>query len=474
MIHKLDLRLSLTILALMLVVGVLLFVLRPAEAPYLNLLRRGDEHAAAAERTAAAAAYREAAELRPGDPVPHLRLAQLYLDWGRADKALVALGAAEGLGKARAQNEQIERLRIAAHTARSDWPAVAEHARRLLDLVPADASARHALAYAHLELGDWTAARAEYEALLRTDDTDTLAHERLGALLLGDDPAAAVQHLSAARTDLAGRLLVAMGSSDEVAESAFLLGHVLAQEGEWPLAARQFERALLRDPEYADAHAYLGHVLDQMGHAAEARSHLLRAVELAPRSVVARTFLGLHYDRLGAFSAARAQYEAAYDLDPDNPAVCVEIGQTWAAEGRYPAAEVWLRTAVSLRPSDPVLWEILARFYVDHNITTQGRAVEAAEMLVELVPDDARAYDLRGWAAFQAGDYGGAEENLARAVSLDPALTSAYYHLGLLRMAQGASQEAREAFVRALDLDTTGDLGSLVERAMREVPASNP
>jgi len=490
--HKSALRLFVTILTLAVLVGALLLVLHPAETPYLDLLRRGDEHAAAAERTAAAAAYWEAARLRPGDLAPRLRLARLYLDWGRADEALAALDTVERLGvesehgldvdpDAAHAASAVERLRIAAHTARADWPAVAEHARRLLDLAPADGSARHALAGAYLELGDWVTARAEYEALLQADDADALAHERLGALLLDDHPVAAVQHLSAARTNLADRLLGVMrpiaddGAQgvEETAGSGFLLGQVLAQEGEWALATRQFERVLFHDPEHADAHAYLGHAFDQMGRSDDARSHLLRAVELAPESVVARTFLGLHYDRLGAFSAARAQYEAAYDLDPDNPAVCVEIGETWAAEGRYPAAEVWLRTAVSLRPGDPVLWEVLTRFYVDHNITTEGRALEAAQMLVELAPGAARAYDLRGWAAFQAGDYVVAEENLAQAVSLDPALATAYYHKGLLRMAQGVPQKAREAFTRALDLDTTGDLGPLVERAMRALPSSS-
>jgi tetratricopeptide (TPR) repeat protein len=134
------------------------------------------------------------------------------------------------------------------------------------------------------------------------------------------------------------------------------------------------------------------------------------------------------------------------------------------------AAEIWLRQAVSLRPDDPALWEALARLYVDHNITAEGRGVEAAARLVELSPDEGRAHDLRGWAAFQVGDYGAAEESLLQATALDPSLASAHYHLGRLWAAQGAHQEAREAFIRALDLDTTGALIPLVERAMGGVP----
>jgi tetratricopeptide (TPR) repeat protein len=444
-------------------------ILRPAGSPYLDLLRQGDEHAARTERTAAVAAYAEAVRLRPGDPDPHLRLARVYLDWGRTEDALAALSEAGRLG---AEEAAWERLSLAVHTARADWPAVVGHAQRLLVLAPADGLARHALARAYVELGEWDAARAEYEMLVAADPTDVLAHEQLGALSLGDDPAA-IQHLFASGTDLAERLLAALGEAGAAKDAAYasaLLGQVLFEEQEWALAARQFERALSDNPGYPDAHAYLGYALDQMGRPEEARPHLRRAVALAPGSAVAHTFLGLHYDRRGDAPAARAEFETAYDLDPTNPATCVEIGQTWVAEGRYVAAEIWLREAVSLRPDDPGLWEVLAYFYLDHNITAGGRGVEAAAALVELSPEDARAHDLRGWAAFQVGDYDTAQDSLLQATLLDPTLASAHYHLGRLWAVQGAHQEARESFIKALDLDTTGALILLVQRAMDEMP----
>lgn len=469
MTHKPNYRLLITFPALVLLAVALVLGLRPADMTYLDLLRQGDEHTAELSRTAAVAAYQEAARLRPNDPVPHLRLAQVYLDWGRTDDALAAVAQGQRLG---AEVADLERLWVAIHIARADWPVVVEHVQRLLALAPTDRDARHILARAYVELQEWDAARTEYQTLLSADPTDSEAHERMGALLAGDDPAA-VRHLFAARTDLADRLIAALreaGTVDDPAYASALLGRVLFEAQEWALAARHFKRALSHNPDYPDAHAYLGYALDQMGRPDEAWPHLQQAVALAPDSPVAHTFLGLHYDRLGDFSAARAEYETAYDLDPSNPATCVEIGQTWAADGRYVAAEIWLREAISLEPDDPALWEVLARFYLDHNITAEGQGIEATAKLVELSPDDARAHDLRGWAAFQVGDYDTAQESLLRAISLDPTLASAYYHLGRLWAAQGAHQKAREAFIRALDLDTTGELVSLIERALGEVP----
>jgi Flp pilus assembly protein TadD len=467
--HKPGYHPLITVPALLLLALGLVVFLRPIETPYLDLLQKGDEHAVRAERAAAVAAYQEAAHLQPEDPTPHLRQTQVYLDWGRADDALAAVTEAERRG---AEKPEVARLQIAIHIARADWLDVAVYAKRLLALTPADAEAHHTLARAYIELQAWDAARAEYETLLHVDPDDVVAHERLGVLLLGADPAA-IQHLLAAQTGLAERLLAVLAetsATDDPAYTSALVGRVLFEAAEWPLAAREFERALAYNPRYPDAHAYLGHALDQMDRSREALAHLRQAVALAPDSAAAHTFLGLYYDRRGDLSAARAAYEAAYDLDPENPATCIAIGQTWVAEDRYVAAEIWLRQAVTLEPDDAALWEVLARFYLDHSITAHEWGVEATTKLVELSPNDAQAHDLRGRAAIQVGDYETAQESLLRAISLDPMLASAHYHLGQLRFAQGDSQQAREAYLRALDLDTSGELAPLVERALGGVP----
>lgn len=458
------------LLILALLVVTLAAGLGPTRIFYLDFLRQGDDHARRAERTAAVEAYRAATRLKPSEPAPYLRLARVYLEWGKTDEALNALSTAEELGVTETDAVHLERLWIGAHAARSDWPAVLEHAQAALALLPDDPVARHALARAYVEMQQWDGARAEYTAMLRADPADAVAHERLGALLAGDDPMA-VQHLLAASTDLAGGLLAALQESaaaDDPAYTAALVGRVLFEEAEWALAVRHFGRAVQHNPQYADAHAYLGCALTWLDRPVEAGTHLRQAVSLAPDSVVARIFMGMYYERQGDLAAARREYEAAYDIDPENPAVCVEIGQTWAAERRYVAAEIWLLEAVSLEPGDAALWEILARFYLEHTITAQGAGVAAAERMLELAPEDARAHDLRGWAALQVGDTDTAHDSLHRAISLDPTLASAYYHLGLLWSAQGQDREAREAFVRALDLDTTGEITPLVVQIMAD------
>lgn len=430
-------------------------------------------HVDKAERTAAVALYHEAARVRAWDPLPYLELAQVYVDWGRYDEALEAVFKAEWRGGDAAE---LERLRVLIHetwaeTVTSDkvshWKRVMEHGQRVLGLEPADRDVRAAVGRAYLQLREWEAARSLYQELTVSDPTDVRSRERLGILLLGDDPRA-LQYLFASGTDLAQSLLdVYTGDlvDEDPAYVHVVVGRVLMEHQNWALAAHHLGRAVEQNPGYADAHAYLGRVLDRMGYREQAASHLSAAVALKPKSALAHTFLGLHYDAWGQTADARAEYETAYDLAPDNPAVCVEIGQSWAAEGRYTVAEIWLREAVALRPDDAALWEVLARFYLNHNITSNDRALEATERLSELAPRSAEAHDLRGWAAIQMGSYEAAETHLERAIELDAALASAHYHLGLLRSAQGREHEAETAFERAVDLDTTGAVVPLVERA---------
>ncbi|MGD2164932.1 MAG: tetratricopeptide repeat protein [Anaerolineae bacterium] len=462
---------GLAILAVL--IASLLLALRSSGNEYAWLLHRAQMHVERAERTDAVAIYREAAQRRPEDPRPHLELAKVYLGWGRLEEAMEAVADAEELGGDRAE---LSRLRVLIHAEYAEsatrdklshWEAVVGQGETLLSQASENHEACKALADAYLALREWGAARSVYEELLGSNPEDAMARERLGVLLVGFEPVA-LDHLRLVGTALSETLLTGLENDRAVDEEGYvhaLAGRILVKHQEWGLAVRHLGRAVAYAPDYADGHAYLGHALDRVGYEDEARSHLLEAVELAPTSVVAHAFLGLHYDRRGDASRARVEYETAYDLAPQNPALCVEIGQTWVSARRYVVAELWLREAVTLKPDDPALWEVLTRFYLDHAITSDDRAIRAAERLLALAPKSAEAHDLRGWAAFHAGEHGTAEQHLRRAIELDEELASAYYHLGHLRREQGREREATSAFDRAVDLDTRGTLAELIARS---------
>jgi Tfp pilus assembly protein PilF len=70
---------------------------------------------------------------------------------------------------------------------------------------------------------------------------------------------------------------------------------------------------------------------------------------------------------------------------------------------------------------------------------------------------------------FLAGDAQPARLHLEAALRLNPSSASAVYHLGLLHNALGEKEAARQAFMRAVDLDTEGFYRDRSQTALREM-----
>ena len=441
----------------------------PTADPFPALLAAGDAHAANGARTTAEAAYQEAATLHLSDPAPHLRLARLYLDWNRPEEGLAAAAAAEWRGSPAAQ---VEPLRAALYAALEDWEETVSHGIVALALDPADATTRHRVAWGYVALGRAQEARAEYETLLETAPTDSLAHERLGTLLALPDPSAALPHLQAAGTPLASDLVAALeeATGEDRSYRLALVGQTCVRHEEWDLAALALQEAIASSPSYADAHALLGHALDQLDRPQEALPHLEAAAQLAPDSSLARSLLGLHHLQAGDPAIARPHLEAAYDIAPDNPALCLYLAYLYADLGYYDTTETWLEEAIRLAPEDPAVLEAAARFYLDRGLAEGQRGMETALALVLLHPESAAAHDILGWAQFLSHHYPQAEEHLLRAVQLDPGMASVYYHLGRVYTDLERVEEARAALTRALDLNTDPALRAEIEQALAALP----
>lgn len=419
-------------------------------------------HAADGERTAAEATLREATALCPTDPAPFLRLARLYLDWNRLQEGLEAVDEARRLGS---PPVLVEPLRVALYAGLGDWEQVLAHGGAALTLDPGDIETQRCVAQGYVELGRVEEARAAYRALLERVPDDDSAHERLGALLLLSDPAAALPHLRVAGTGLASDLVAVLAQEgNDPAYRLTLAGQACLLHDEPALAALFLGRAVAHNPAYADARVLLGQSLDRLGRPEEALVHLEEAARLAPRSALAQSLLGLHELEAGDPAAARPHLEAAYELGPDNPAFSLHMAYLWADLGRYDAAEVWLREATRLAPDDPVVWEAAARFALDRGLRQQG--LEMALTLAHLVPGSAVSHDLAGWAEFLVGHYPIAARVLEEAVEQDPTLAAAWYHLGQVYAYQGRVEEARAALTRAADLNTDPRLRLEIERAL--------
>ena len=467
--------LRLAILFTTLIVGL---QLRPERNDFVDLIQAGDAHMVVKEYSFAARAYRQAATLRPGSAVPLLRLGKTFLAQAWYDRAQTALlKAHRSSGWTPELHLQMGYLYqgLSLETkAQAHWETALAEDSNL-------SQARLQLGWAYLHSGAWEGARAAFETILsRWDDDHRLswqsAHYGLGLLLAADDPALALHHFQiaaagedqplAAQAITLGADLEQISSVDDSVHAASLLGQAFVRTGAWSLARQTLEQVVAVEPEYAASLAYLGHALDHLGETAEAQERLLQAVRLAPAQTLPRYLLGLYYLRHNNPVEATLQFRQALELDPDNAALYAELGRAWQLQGHYGDAENAFIIAVELESLDIDFNLLLVRFYIERLIKVRSHGLPAARDAARLDPTNADAFDLLGWAYYLSGFPEQAESALQRAVSLDPKLASARYHLGAVLLQRGQLAGANYQFWRAIDLDQTGYYRSRAMQAL--------
>jgi tetratricopeptide (TPR) repeat protein len=460
-----------------LLVAVSLFLLAqsgsvPGHERLAQLLSRGQAHQAAREYAAAIRNYQEAGRVAPALALPLVRIGQVYLAQHRYPLAIGMFLQALSLEGTRSE----ALLGLAeSYAAQGDWERAAGAAREALAWVPGWREARLLLGRAQLERGDYDQATRAFADVLAGEEDEPLAHYYLGLLLAADEAEAARRHLQAAiaGSPQSADAETALSALDE-AEAApdrpaalIRLGVLYLRLGELSLAQRAFAAAAAETPTYAEAYAYLGRTKALRGE--PAMDDFRAALALEPDLVLGHYFLGSYYRAQGLNDLAEEEFWTAYRQDPDNAALCSAMATVYVGRGDYASAEEWLLAAVERVPQDPAFQLLLAHFYVDHIYQVQEKGVEAASRAVELAPQSAEAHDLLGWAYFLVDDFAHAEESLRRALDLDGYFAAAHYHLGALLEARGDRSGARAAYLRAVDLDTTGYYRQRAEFALTKM-----
>ena len=103
-------------------------------------------------------------------------------------------------------------------------------------------------------------------------------------------------------------------------------GAKLSQSGKHDEAAREFERAVERDPDYANAHDRLGVEYAQMGRYVDAEAHLNRSIALDSASWAAQYDLAVVLYNTGNLTGAERSVRRAMELSPANAQVQMLLG----------------------------------------------------------------------------------------------------------------------------------------------------
>jgi len=210
-------------------------------------------------------------------------------------------------------------------------------------------------------------------------------------------------------------------------------------------AARSFELAIDKDPQFAMARGSLGLVYIQfLGREEEGRQLLHQALEDASE-VSQREFLHLravHRQFVeGDLDAALADYSLMSRLYPDAVAPYNNSGRILQDLGRYEDAARMYRRAAEVDPRSPHplfnLWYVL-----NIKLAQPVAAEKAARTLLELQPDSPWARHALAWSLVSQRRFEEAEAGMRAVLEVDPRNGYALPNLAHLLYRRGAFAEA--------------------------------
>ena len=197
------------------------------------------------------------------------------------------------------------------------------------------------------------------------------------------------------------------------AEAHKVLGRGLMLIGRFDVAQREFEIGEKQDPKSAEMPFNLGRLFSIQDMWVESRRAFERALRIDARYMEAYDGLGFAFEALGDDAAAVTQYQKAMALNQER-------------KGSFASPYVNL-SALRLREG------------------AVDTALELARQAVSVNDKADRGWSQLGRARERAGNLEGAVDALARAIGINPRVSSYYYVLANVYRRLGKQQESREA-----------------------------
>jgi tetratricopeptide (TPR) repeat protein len=165
----------------------------------------------------------------------------------------------------------------------------------------------------------------------------------------------------------------------------------------------------------------LGGILERGGDLAGARKRYRTAVEVDPRSMKTRIQYGQFLHRRGALAEATAFHRAMLAADPEIAGGHYLIGLALAREGKDVQAVDELHIELQRAPDFSLALLTLARILATSSnpaVRDGARAMEVAERLIEVAPEDPASFDVMAAAFAESGLFDRAVEAESSAIQM--------------------------------------------------------
>lgn len=232
-------------------------------------------------------------------------------------------------------------------------------------------------------------------------------------------------------------------------------------------ALDDYRLALKRMPEDAGAHVGIGVIEYGRSHFGDALTSFTAALGYDPKNADAAYNRAVTHERLFNVPAAIADYTLALTIDPERGEAAFWRGMLHDGEGdhraaladityalqhnpkdeaEYRNASCWIRASNNLGLESALLECERALAFHPENVNFRANRVfiwlrmgrftaarEEADALLKIVPNAAEITFMRGLARVRLGDINGGDEDIDRALRLDPGIEKRYRGYGLSR-----------------------------------------
>ena len=159
----------------------------------------------------------------------------------------------------------------------------------------------------------------------------------------------------------------------------------------------------------------------------------------------------------GDTESAKRDFLKVLQLAPDNVPTTINLGLVEYRQKNYPEAERLLLHAVRLQPETGLGWLILGVIEYDQDKLDAALAALAQAALWE--PKNAMVHHYLGVTVGKKGWYSGAEDEMRKAIELQPNYAEAHFNLAVFYLQRNppAVELARRHYQKALDLGAAPD-----------------
>ena len=159
----------------------------------------------------------------------------------------------------------------------------------------------------------------------------------------------------------------------------------------------------------------------------------------------------------GDLAASKKEFLKVLTLVPGNLPTLINIGLIEYRQKNYGEAEKLLRKVIRADPENGLGWLILG--VISYDADRLDAAHAALAQAAYLLPKDARAHHYLGVTVGKKGWYSGAEDEMRKAIALEPEYAEAHFNLAVfyLQRSPPAVELARRHYQRALDLGAAPD-----------------